>query len=64
MALGRTLQHRFFKPGWMHGTDASKRIPWRSVALICMAVMAGALATYSLIVDPADTSPAPTSYLP
>lgn len=64
MAVGRTLQHRLFKPGFMHRTEASGHLPWRPVVLICMAIVAATLATYSLIVDPPDTPRAPTSYLP
>jgi len=47
----------------MHRTDASRQLPWRPVVLICAAILAAALTTYSLIVDPPDTPPAP-SYLP
>jgi hypothetical protein len=61
MAAGRILQHRLFKPGRMQN-DAARH--WRPMVLICMAIVAAALATYSLIVDPPDTSPAPASYLP
>jgi hypothetical protein len=64
MAVGRTLQHRIFKPGRLHPTGAAKRIPWRLVVLICMAITAASFATYSLIVDPPDTSPEAPSFLP
>jgi hypothetical protein len=63
MALGRTLQHRPLKPDSMHRSDARPRIAWRSVVLICVAIIAAGLAAYSLIVDPPDSPPAP-SYLP
>jgi hypothetical protein len=63
MAVGRTAQHRFFKPGAMHRTNASRHVLWRAVVLICAAALAVALTTYSLIVDPPDTPPA-SSYLP
>lgn len=64
MTVGRTLQHRFFKPGPMHPTEAAKHIPWRVVVLICLAVAAASFATFSLIVDPPDTPAAAPSYLP
>lgn len=54
MAVGRALQHQ----------HASRRIAWRPAVLICMAIMAAAFASYSLIVDPPDTSRASPSYLP
>jgi hypothetical protein len=64
MAMGRTLQHRLLKPGSLHSADASKGMAWRPVVLICAAILAAALASYSLIVDPPGTRPAPASYLP
>lgn len=64
MAFGRTLQHRLFKPGPMHRTDPGRQIQWRPVVLILIAIAAAAFASYRLIVDPSDTSPPNTSYLP
>jgi hypothetical protein len=64
MAVGRTLQHRLLEPGSMHRTEASGHLAWRPVVLICMAIVAATLATYSLIVDPPDRPRPPISYLP
>jgi hypothetical protein len=64
MAVGRTLQQRILKPGPLHPTGAAKRIPWRLVVLICMAITAASFATYGLIVDPPDTSREAPSFLP
>jgi len=64
MAVVRTLQHRMFKPAWMHRTGAASRGRWRPVVLILLAILAAALASYSLIVNPPDTPPPHPSYLP
>jgi hypothetical protein len=64
MAVGRTLQHHFLKHGPAHRTDAFSRIAWRPVVLICIAIIAAALASHSLLVDPPDSPRAPISYLP
>lgn len=63
MAVGRTAHHRFFGPASMHRTDAPRHIRWHQVVLICAAILVAVLTTYSLVVDPPDTPPAP-SYLP
>ena len=62
MTVGRTLQHRIFKPGPIHAT--AKHIPWWLLVPISVAVAAASFATFSLIVDPPDTPPETPSYLP
>jgi len=63
-AMARTLRHRIFEPESTHRTDPSSGMPWRSVVLICLAIIAAVFASYSLIVDPPDTAREPASYLP
>jgi hypothetical protein len=48
----------------MHRADPGRQIQWRPVLLIIVAIAGAAFASYRLVVDPSDTSPPDTSYLP
>ena len=64
MAVNPTLQQRLFKSGSLRQPNADRHSRWRVLVLIGAAAGAAAFTSYSLIVDPPDTAPAPTSYLP
>lgn len=66
MAIGYPFQHWPFqhRPLPVHRTDAHGHSDWRPIVLIVLAVLAAALATYSLLIHPSDSPPAHSTYLP
>jgi hypothetical protein len=69
MAVARPLRHRDFDPGLMEQTElrrrlTARRLKRRHLALVLVAIVAGVMASISLVLDLPDTLPPRPSYLP
>jgi hypothetical protein len=66
MAIGRAVLHRELGHGSLSGEWARRLWRWRHWALLLLALLAGAMATVSLVRNPhsPDEPPPTTSYLP
>ena len=64
MAFGRALLHRELDHGSLSGEWARRLWRWRHWALLLLALLAGAMATVSLVKNPSEDPPPTTSYLP
>ncbi|WP_153067331.1 hypothetical protein [Steroidobacter cummioxidans] len=64
MAFNRAVLHRDWSSGSPAGEWVGRLWRWRQWALLLLAVIAGAMATVSLVKNPPDKPPMSTSYLP
>jgi len=64
MAFNRALLHRDWGAGSHSGEWGARLWRWRPWALLLLALIAGAMATISLVTNPPDKPPPSTSYLP
>lgn len=64
MAIGRAVLHRESGAGSGSAEWARRLWRWRHWALFLLALLAGAIATVSLVTDPPEKPPITTSYLP
>nr|WP_298721733.1 hypothetical protein [uncultured Steroidobacter sp.] len=64
MAFSRAVLHRDGSAWSASGEWARRLWRWRHWALLLLALIAGAMATVSLVTNPPDEPPPSTSYLP
>jgi len=64
MAIGRAVLYRESRHESASGDWAQRLWRWRHWALFLLALLAGAMATVSLITNPSESPPPATSYLP